>query len=421
MTRLLPAIAAALALTLGMGAELVWAQEGAVATDHKADRKDAAGFQHWLDEFAARAQASGIEEAVVSAALAQAEFLPDVVEKDRRQDEFTKAIWDYLDKAVSEDRIAYGQKMLAKHAALFDAIEAEYGVDRAVVAAIWGLESAYGQVRGDIALMSSLSTLAYDGRRGAYFEGELMQALRMLQSGDARLDDLRGSWAGASGHTQFMPTSFWNIAVDFDGDGRRNLWGDDPGDALASTAAYLKNSGWKPGAAWGFEIVLPEGFDWELAGERTQRPMAFWVSKGIRRADGQALPMDHWAALLLPAGYRGPALMVLDNFGAVETYNLADAYVIAVCHLADRLRGGGAFSHPWPRDLRVLTLAERMELQQRLTIAGFSTAGVDGRIGPRTLSAIKGYQRQTLVPADGFASTALLDSLRAAQKANARP
>jgi membrane-bound lytic murein transglycosylase B len=218
-----------------------------------------------------------------------------------------------------------------------------------------------------------------------------------------------------------MPTSFWNIAVDFDGDGRRNLWGDDPTDALASTAAYLQKSGWKLGQDWGFEITLPPDFDWELAGDRTQKPMAFWASKGIARADGGALPMDLWASLLLPAGHRGPPLMIFDNFGAVETYNLADAYVIAVCHLADRLRGGDPFVHPWPRDLRVLTLAERMELQQRLTVAGFSTAGVDGRIGPRTLNAIKGYQRSLGLVADGFASMDLVERLRAAQRENARP
>jgi membrane-bound lytic murein transglycosylase B len=304
---------------------------------------------------------------------------------------------------------------------LLDRIEAAYGVDRAYVVAIWGLESAYGSYRGDIPVLSALGTLAYDGRRGAYFEGELLQALRMLQSGDADLAELKGSWAGASGHTQFMPTSFWNIAVDFDGDGRKNLWGQDPGDALASAAAYLQKSRWKSGEDWGFEITLPEGFDWELAGDRTQRPMAFWLSKGAARADGGEMPADRWASLLLPAGHRGPALMLFDNFGAVETYNLADAYVIAVCHLADRLRGGGPFQHPWPRDLRVLTLAERMELQQRLTLAGHSTAGVDGRVGPRTLSAIKSYQRAQGLVVDGFASTELLDRLRLAQAGNVRP
>jgi membrane-bound lytic murein transglycosylase B len=375
----------------------------------------------WLEEFGPRALSAGISAEVLTPALKTITFLPDVVDKDRRQDEFTRAVWDYLDRAVSDDRIALGQKALVQHADLLDRIEAAYGVDRAYVVAIWGLESAYGSYRGDIPVLSALGTLAYDGRRGAYFEGELLQALRMLQSGDADLAELKGSWAGASGHTQFMPTSFWNIAVDFDGDGRKNLWGQDPGDALASAAAYLQKSRWKSGEDWGFEITLPEGFDWELAGDRTQRPMAFWLSKGAARADGGEMPADRWASLLLPAGHRGPALMLFDNFGAVETYNLADAYVIAVCHLADRLRGGGPFQHPWPRDLRVLTLAERMELQQRLTLAGHSTAGVDGRVGPRTLSAIKSYQRAQGLVVDGFASTELLDRLRLAQAGNVRP
>jgi membrane-bound lytic murein transglycosylase B len=413
-------ILAGFALSLGLLAGIAAAQEGSVAFVPGVRGTDD-GLRLWLEEFGPRALSAGISAEVLTPALKTITFLPDVVDKDRRQDEFTRAVWDYLDRAVSDDRIALGQKALVQHADLLDRIEAAYGVDRAYVVAIWGLESAYGSYRGDIPVLSALGTLAYDGRRGAYFEGELLQALRMLQSGDADLAELKGSWAGASGHTQFMPTSFWNIAVDFDGDGRKNLWGQDPGDALASAAAYLQKSRWKSGEDWGFEITLPEGFDWELAGDRTQRPMAFWLSKGAARADGGEMPADRWASLLLPAGHRGPALMLFDNFGAVETYNLADAYVIAVCHLADRLRGGGPFQHPWPRDLRVLTLAERMELQQRLTLAGHSTAGVDGRVGPRTLSAIKSYQRAQGLVVDGFASTELLDRLRLAQAGNVRP
>ncbi len=418
--RIFTRVLAGFALSLGLIAGLALGQEGSV-TFAPGVRGTEDGLRLWLQDFRPRALTAGIAPEVLDPALAGVTFLPDVVDKDRRQDEFTRAIWDYMDRAVSDDRIALGQKAMKTHADLLARIAAAYGVDAAYVVAIWGLESSYGAVRGDIPTLSALATLAYDGRRGAYFEGELLQTLRMVQSGDAALSDLKGSWAGAMGHTQFMPTSFWSTAVDFDGDGRRNLWGDDPGDALASTAAYLQKSRWKAGEDWGFEIVVPPGFDWELAGDRTQKPMAFWLSKGITRADGGEIPADRWAALLLPAGYRGPALMVFDNFGAVETYNLADAYVIAVCHLADRLRGGGPFAHPWPRELRVLTLAERMELQMRLTEAGHSTAGVDGRIGPRTLNAIKGYQRAQGLVADGFASTELLDRLRVAQAPNARP
>lgn len=419
--RILPRMLARLSLIAGlMAGGAAVAQEGSVAYQPGV-RGTAEGMANWLAEFHARALAAGIVPDVLDPALASISFLPDVVDKDRRQDEFTRAIWDYMDRAVSEDRIALGRKALKQHADLLARIEAAYGVDPAYVVAIWGLESSYGVGRGTIPTLSALATLAYDGRRGVYFEGELLQTLRMLQSGDARMSDLMGSWAGATGHTQFMPTSFWNIAVDFDGDGRRNLWGDDPADALASTAAYLRDSGWKSGQDWGYEITLPDGFDWELAGERTQRPMAFWASKGITRADGGDLPADLWASLLLPAGHRGPALMVLDNFGAVETYNLADAYVIAVCHLVDRLRGGDAFHHAWPRDLRVLTLAERMELQTKLTKAGHSTAGIDGRIGPRTLNAIKSYQRARGLVGDGFASTELLDRLRDEQADLRRP
>ena len=418
--RRISAVLVPIALTVGMWVGMAAQQSDAQEVYVAGVRGTEEGFHHWLEEFRPRALVAGIKPEILDLGLAGANYLPTVVERDRRQDEFTNSIWDYLDKAVSDERISAGKHALKENAELFDRIEAEYGVERNFVAAIWGLESAFGAMRGDIPTVSALATLAYDGRRGAYFEGELMQVLRILQDEQARADQLVGSWAGAMGHTQFMPTSFWKIAVDFDGDGRRNLWGDDPQDALASTAAYLKASGWKTGEGWGFEISLPEGFDWELAGDRTQKPMAFWAAKGITRMDGGELPMDRWASLLLPAGYRGPALMVFDNFGAVETYNLADAYVIAVCHLADRLRGGAAFQHEWPRDLRVLTLPERMELQQRLTVAGFSTAGVDGRVGPRTLNAIKGYQRAQGQVADGFASIDLLDMLRATQAENAR-
>ena len=246
----------------------------------------AAGLAQWQVGFKTRAMAQGISDAVFDTAFAGVQFLPDVVEKDRRQDEFTRAIWDYLDRAVSDDRIALGLKALQKHGDLLAQIEARFGVDRYTVLAIWGLESAYGVVRGDIPTISALATLAYEGRRAAFFEGELMALLHTLAEGKARPAQLVGSWAGAMGHTQFMPSSYRALAVDFSGGDAPNIWDDDPSDALASAAAYLAKSGWKAGLPWGLEVTLPQGFDYEIAGNRTQRPSDAWAAMGVARAGG---------------------------------------------------------------------------------------------------------------------------------------
>ena len=272
------------------------------------------GLQDWVKGFRGRALAQGISAATFDAAMAGVHFLPDVVQRDRKQDEFTKTIWDYLDKAVSEDRIAAGQKALVKYGDELDRLQASHGVDKHVVLAIWGLESAYGVVRGDIPTLSALATLAYDTRRGAFFEGELIAALQILQSGVVAPEAMLGSWAGAMGHTQFMPSSYLTYAVAFDGVGKPDIWGKDPSDALASTAAYLARFGWQRGMGWGMEVALPAGFDFELAGNRTQKPMSVWAEIGVAPAVGGGLAQDGWAALLLPAGARGPAFLVFDNF-----------------------------------------------------------------------------------------------------------
>lgn len=376
-----------------------------------------AGLQGWISDFRPRALAAGVSTATFETAMAGVHFLPQVIEKDQRQDEFTKTIWDYLDKAVSDDRITLGQKALREQAATLDQIEATYGVDREVVVAIWGLESSYGAVKGDIPTLSALATLAYDGRRAAFFESELIEALKIVQSGDITPDRMLGSWAGAMGHTQFMPSSFQRLAVDFDGDGHRNIWGKSPADALASTAAYLAKSGWKKGAPWAIEVTLPEGFDWMQVGSRTQRPMAQWAGLGVATVDGKALP-DGWAALTAPAGARGPVFLIFDNFGAIETYNMADAYVFAVGHLADRLRGGAPFTGTWPRDLRALSYFERREVQERLTALGHDTGGVDAKMGPRTLAAIRSFQNSRHERPDGYPGLPVLEALRQADPAH---
>jgi membrane-bound lytic murein transglycosylase B len=371
-----------------------------------------AGLQDWIAAFRPRALAAGIDAATFDAAFQDATFDRVVIERDRNQGEFTRTIWDYLDRAVSDLRITNGQEMLAKHANLLNQIEARYHVDREVVLAVWGLESSYGAFMGDHHLTSSLASLAYDGRRGAFFEAQLIAALKILQNGDVTPDRMTGSWAGAMGHTQFMPTSYLATAVDFTGDGRRDIWADDPADALASTAAYLQKAGWVFGRPWGVEITLPAGFDYDQSGDRVEKPVADWQAMGVRLSTGGDLPDHGPAKVLLPAGAKGAAFLIFANFRAIEAYNAADAYVIGIGHLADRLRGGAPIKATWPRHLRAMPEAERIELQRLLTAAGFDTGGADGKIGPLTVAAVKAYQRaHDLVP-DGYASPDILDALR---------
>ncbi|MGR3540124.1 MAG: lytic murein transglycosylase [Hasllibacter sp.] len=371
-----------------------------------------AGLEAWIARFRPRALAAGIDAATFDAAMAQARYDPEIVRRDRNQTEFTKTIWDYLDTAVSEARVANGRAALARHADALARIEGEYGVDRHVVAAIWGLESAYGGFRGNDSTISALATLAYDGRRGDFFEAELIAALRILQSGVIAPADLRGSWAGAMGHTQFMPTSYFASAVDGTGDGRRDIWSDDPVDALASTANYLAERGWTTGQPWGVEVTLPDGFDWLEARRDNPRAPSEWQAMGVRAADGAPIPDHGPATILIPAGHQGAAFMIWDNFEVLETYNTADAYVIGVGHLADRLRGGPPIRASWPRRDRALTGDERREMQRRLEARGFDPGGVDGRIGPLTVGAVRRFQASRGEVPDGYASPAVLEALR---------
>jgi len=371
-----------------------------------------AGFAAWVAGFRPRALAAGITGQTFDAAFRDARFDPAVVEKDRNQSEFTKAIWDYLDSAVSDERVANGQAALQDNLALLERIEATYGVDKQVVVAVWGLESAYGTYRGTYPLIGTLATLAFDTRRGAFFEEQLLAALTILQNGDVDAAAMTGSWAGAMGHTQFIPTSYLAHAVDFTGDGRRDIWSDDPADALASTAAYLANAGWQTGKPWGVEVTLPPGFDYGDTGERVKKPAAGWQALGVRTAEGGALPDHGPASVLLPAGAQGAAFLVFANFGAIERYNAADAYVIGVGHLADRIAGAPPIRAAWPRQNRVLSFDERVELQRRLAAAGFDPGAADGRIGPNTIAAVRAFQRSIGAVPDGYASLGVLQKLR---------
>jgi peptidoglycan lytic transglycosylase B len=369
-------------------------------------------FHNWVGAFKRRAVTQGISQQVVDRAFASVQYDAEVIRKDRNQSEFTKTIWDYLDSAVSDTRVKNGKAALRKHRRKLDAIEAKYGVDKEIVVAIWGLESAYGAHRGDNNIIEALATLAFDGRRGRFFEGQLIAALKILQNGDTTVRNMTGSWAGAMGHTQFIPTSYLAYAVDFTGDGKRDIWSDDPSDALASTAAYLARFGWVRGQPWGVEVNLPRDFNYTLANRKIRKSPGEWARLGVVGVNGKAVANYGSAAILLPAGVHGAAFMIFRNFSVIERYNTADAYVIGVGHLGDRIRGGKPIQASWPRDDRALTFAERKELQRRLTARGFSTKGIDGKIGPLTIAAVRAYQNANQLTPDGYPSLNLLKRLR---------
>ena len=369
----------------------------------------------------ADATAQAVPQGVAEAQLAGLTPDPEVLAATASQGEFVRPIWDYIEASVTPARIEAGQRKLAEHADTLAAIEARYGVDRHILVAFWGVESSFGAVLDNPAVVKpvvrSLATLGCnDPARAGYWRDELTAALQILAWNEAPLDrmpgGLTGSWAGALGHTQFMPTVYHRFAVDFDGDGRRDIWTSVP-DALASTAHYLRAHGWRPGEGWGSEAILTEGFDAALADETTVRSLDAWRTLGVRPAGDRA-----WtdgaaeATLILPAGIRGPAFLLRPNFAVILRYNTALAYALTVAHLSDRLRGDPVFTRDWPRDDRPLTGDERRDIQTRLTERGFPTGGVDGKIGPRTRAALRAFQSSVGVPADGYANVSLLDRIR---------
>ena len=375
-------------------------------------RTAAAGFGNCIEGLWPAAAQRGVTRATFERVAAG--LTPDlsIMDKLDAQPEFTKSTWDYLDLLVSDDRIARGRELLAQYAQVFAAAERSYGVDRHIIAAIWGVESNYGMLGGDRSVIRSTATLACIGRRRDYFREEFLSALEILQRGDVPAQRLIGSWAGAFGPTQFMPTTFKRYAVDFDGDGRRDVVDSIP-DMIASTANNFKMDGWVAGETWGYEVVLPPNFDYLLADRSRPMTVRQWQALGIARAGGQPFPHpSDRAFLLLPAGARGPAFLMLPNFRVIMKYNPAEAYALAIGHLADRLRGGGPFVQSWPRDERVLTIAERYELQQLLARRGFDVGEPDGLLCPRTRIAIRNFQVATGQVPDGFASSLVLDRLR---------
>jgi len=328
------------------------------------------------------------------------------------QPEFTKSIWDYLDILVNDTRMARGREVLAQYKSIFDAAERAYGVDRYIIASIWGIESNYSTQMGDRNVLRSTATLACVGRRQGYFKDEFLVALEILHRGDLRPEQMRGSWAGAFGPTQFMPTAFKRFAVDGDGDGRRDVV-DNPTDLIFSTANNLKKDGWQSGQSWGYEVVLPAGFNYMLADKARAMTLPQWQALGLKRANGQPFPaLADKAYVLAPAGAGGPGFLMLQNFRVIMKYNPAEAYALAIGHFADRLRGAPPFVQPWPRQERVLSRAERLELQQLLVQRGFYKGTPDGQLGGQTREALRGFQASIGAPADGFASSEVLERLR---------
>ncbi len=367
--------------SIGLGAAiLAGCSDGGAPSRAPASRMQSvpnAGYDAWVANFKPRAASQGISQTTINRAFQGAGYLPGVIERDRNQVEFKRSLEDYLAIAASDERISTGRQMLQRYNGTLSQIEAQYGVDKEVVVAVWGLESRYGARRGDVPVISATSTLAYEGRRGEFFEKQLVAALKIIQEGDTSPANMTGSWAGAMGHTQFIPTSYLAYAVDFTGDGRRDIWSEDPTDSLASTAAYLSRAGWVRGQPWGGEVGTVSG-----------TPVA-----------------------VLQPQVPGPRIAVFRNFNVIKRYNNSDSYAIGVGHLSDRIAGGAPFQASFGPDATGLTLEDRKDLQRRLTSAGYDTQGADGVIGNNTKSAISGYQRANGLPVTGEPSVGLLRRL----------
>ncbi len=398
-----PRILAALALGLAVSAV------PAAAQDTKPGHADPASFEAFVAALRPEAEARGVSRATFAAAFAGVTGPdPAVLARTRRQGEFGRPVWDYLVGAVSAGRIARGQARARALTATLDAIEARYGVPRWIVLSFWGVESDFGASGGSVPTIRALATLAQARHRGDLFRNELLDALAILERGDIAPSGMKGSWAGAMGQVQFLPSTYLRHAVDFDGDGHRDIWTSEA-DALASIAAYLKALGWNPDLSWGYAVALPPGFDLK----RYAGDLSDFARAGVRRIDGSALPAAGRASLFLPGGLGGPAFLITDNFEVVRAYNTSDAYALAVGHLADRLAGAPVLAAPWPSAAARLDQAGLRALQTGLRAEGFYDAEADGRAGPKLREALRRYQIREGLTADGYATPAVLEHLRA--------
>lgn len=404
---LLPILAVA-ALWLASPALQAAPEAKPAAPGASAGPKSEGDFARFLEDLWPTAQAAGITRATFDAALGGLRPDPKVVALTKKQSEFSRPIWDYVNGAASPQRVSKGRAASAEWDSTFDRVERRYGVPREVVLAVWGMESGFGANTGGMSVIRSLATLASVRYRGDFFRDELIQALRIIQAGHATRESLRGSWAGAMGQTQFMPSSYAAYAVDEDGDGHPNIWTSVP-DALASTANYLRQKGWKPGLPWMVEVALPGQIDLRV----NRRGFADWASLGVRRTDGESLPGSGEAALFMPTGIRGPAFLVGDNFEVIRAYNSSDAYALGVGYLANRIAGAGPLARAWPTSEKALSHPEKEEVQKRLARLGLYKGDADGRHGGRTREAIREFQNRSGLVADGYADVAVLKALRA--------
>ncbi|WP_426032881.1 lytic murein transglycosylase [Caulobacter sp. DWP3-1-3b2] len=369
-------------------------------------------FDAWLAAFKQRALAAGLSQALLDRELNGVTPDPKVVSLDGRQPEFSKPVGDYIKGVISDDRVAVGQGK-RETLTFLPGVESRYGVPRDILLAVWAMESAFGKLQGSFDVVRSMASLAADGRRRTWAEGELIAALKIIDSGEATRAQLRGSWAGAMGQTQFLPSNYLTTAVDNDGDGHRDIWGSDS-DSLASAANLLKKGGWKPGVGWAKEVVLPAGFDYGLAEGPREIP-SWWEALGVRGADGlpwTAADAASPAGLILPAGAAGPAFLALPNHFAIRTYNNSTSYALGIGLLADRFAGGGPLVASWPVETP-LSLADRMAAQIALSRLGFDPGPADGVIGAGTRKALRAWQQDRRLPADGYLSSDMVARLKA--------
>ncbi|MCH1542948.1 MAG: lytic murein transglycosylase [Alphaproteobacteria bacterium] len=332
---------------------------------------------------------------------------PEVQRLAARQPEYVKPIWAYLTHMVTQERLRLGRDQLKGREAFLDGLEEKYGVPRGILIAIWGVETNYGGNKGSFSVLRSLATLGYEGKRADFGRQQLLYALRILQSGDVTLADFKGSWAGAMGHTQFIPTTYADYAADGTGDGIKDIW-TEPRDALASSAYYLKRMGWRRGLAWGFEVAVPDDFDFAEARIKNAKPVSYWADKGVRVNGGAIDEALGEVSIFAPAGLRGPVFLLTKNFRVLLRYNTAPAYALAVGHLSQRFFGAAPFNRAWPNADRPLLPDEIAELQRRLRKAGYDTGDIDGVLGRQTIAAVRRYQDDRGLAADGFATPGLL-------------
>jgi len=382
----------------------------AFAAAQKARKPENSAFRSFIESLWPAASARGVSRETFDAAFAGVTFDPSVVANTNAQAEFVRPIWQYLQSADSPQRVAAGRVKAEVESKWLDKAQSDYGVDKRIILGVWGLETGFGAFQGSNSVIRALASLAFVHYRGDYFRDELLAALTILEDGDIDAAKMKGSWAGAMGQTQFMPSSFLKYAVDFTGEGRRDIW-NSPADAIGSTANYLAKHGWIPGLAWGMEVRLPQDFDLTAADSERPQPFHDFKARGVRRADGNNLPAEGEGELLMPVGLKGPIFLITANFKAIKAYNNSTSYALGVALLGDAVFAGETVRAPWPVRERPLGLTQLKVLQAKLAAMGYDVGEIDGRLGEQLRAAVRAYQEKNGLPPDGYPTQALLDML----------